>query len=158
MYCWGPNIKTEIWRKSVKVRTICRIFITFLSLLRHLECVWIQAQCNQPHIHTHSHPYVLRQLSLTLSTVAACVALRAGAGVLRAAASIHAPDITRLNCGRHEREKGRNEGDVVGVGVEWAQNKKERRVRTRCTLKMYIRPSNPLFYQATQAGALPQNT
>lgn len=47
----------------------------------------------------------MQQFSLTLSTVAACVTLRAGAGVLSAAASIHTPDVTGLNCRWEERER-----------------------------------------------------
>lgn len=56
----------------------------------------------------HSHPgeLTVQQLLLTLSTVAACVALWAGARVLRAAAAIQTPDITGLNCRGEERERG----------------------------------------------------
>lgn len=64
----------------------------------------------------HSHPgeLTVQQLSLTLSTVAACVALWAVARVLRAAAAIHTPDVTGLNCRGEEREREQR-GDEGGM-------------------------------------------
>lgn len=41
--------------------------------------------------------------ALTLSAMAARISLRTQAGVLHAAASVHAPDITGLNCKRKEQ-------------------------------------------------------
>lgn len=75
-------------------------------------------QLSPPHTHSHPGELTVQQLSLTLSTVAACVALRAGAWVLCAAASIHTPDITGLNCRGGEREQ-----TVDGVGWNTSMNR-----------------------------------
>lgn len=56
-----------------------------------------------PYTHVWPGVLTLHQVVLTLSTVVACVSLGAGAGVIRAAASIHTPDITRLNCKGEEK-------------------------------------------------------
>lgn len=74
-----------------------------------------------PHTHLHPGELTMPWLLLTLSTVAACVALWARAWVLCAAASIHTPDITGLNCWREERAKRLRAGLVTGKITSWME-------------------------------------
>lgn len=47
--------------------------------------------------------------TLTLSTVTSCVAFGADARVLGAAAAVHTPDVTGLNCQERETDTGSKE-------------------------------------------------
>lgn len=100
LFLWGLSVKP--WPKFCRREEYQTFFWTRVVCAAHKTLMQVTHMC------MHSAPprtqaRWLSSFALTLSTVVAGVSFCAQAGVLGAAASVHTPDITGLNCKREER-------------------------------------------------------